>query len=248
MVEGIGWIQCDKCDTYFRRASTATTTKDGKTVQNYICPHCGYHGTDVIYDEGSNKEEKDMMNYYTVANAASRLNCSPASIMRAIHDGTFSDVTRDSTFPGTPAYMIPSNQVEWWVERGGILKRRRRKKQETTVEPVVYPQLQKMQDELNKKLNEQSHVTVQQTYEALGLPAAETDLNHGWSKKEEEPKMELSMNFNPKPVDPRKITIEIDASMIEKTISNKFRSQIENLRSAIDTLIDELDRLEAMCN
>ena len=34
--------------------------KDGKTIYHYVCPECGYHGTDEIIQEGQNKEEIDM--------------------------------------------------------------------------------------------------------------------------------------------------------------------------------------------
>lgn len=65
-----------------------------------------------------------MDNYYTVSNTASRLNCSTTTVRRAVRDGLFTNIFLDTSVKGTPAVMIPSDQVEAFVDAGGILKRR----------------------------------------------------------------------------------------------------------------------------
>lgn len=65
-----------------------------------------------------------MDNYYNVVNAASRLNCNRQTVLRAIKDGTFTNAIQDYSIPGTPGWLIPSDQVEWWKDHGGILKRK----------------------------------------------------------------------------------------------------------------------------
>ena len=63
-----------------------------------------------------------MVNTYTVSNAAKRLNCSTATVSRAIQDGRFHDCFMEAGYHGRPAWMIPSDQVEEWVTRGGFLQ------------------------------------------------------------------------------------------------------------------------------
>ena len=63
-----------------------------------------------------------MVNTYTVSNAAKRLNCSKATIARAITDGRFHDCFMQAGYHGRPAWMIPSDQVEDWVTRGGFVQ------------------------------------------------------------------------------------------------------------------------------
>ena len=93
-----------------------------------------------------------MENYYTVSNTASRLNCSTTTVRRAVRDGLFTNIFLDTSVKGTPAVMIPSEQVEAFVNAGGILKRR-----SGDIEPnpelkktVVYPKRKPHIQEPNK--------------------------------------------------------------------------------------------------
>lgn len=238
--KGTGWIQCDRCDTYFRPMGMTSDTRDGKTIYHYICPECGYHGTDEILHEGQNKEEIDMSNYYTVSNAASRLNVCRNTILRAIHSGLFTDTIRDTSFPGAPAYMIPSNQVEYFVSNGGILQIKSRKTKQKPSPVVPKPEkkenfaekLEKAQEKLNQELKDRGTLSVS---DGLVETACVQD------------RVDDRIELQPIPLpDPNKITIEIDASLIEKQISKRFRDQITNLRAAISMVSEELSKLEAM--
>jgi len=258
--KGAGWIQCDRCDAYFRPTAMTSEDRTDKTIYHYVCPECGYHGTDEIIHEGQNKEEIDMNNYYTIANAASRLNVSRNTVNRAIHNGIFTDVELDRSTPGAPAYMIPSNQVEYYVSHGGILKRRSSKTgQKSAAEAkrdenhpyydslssaVVRAQeaaVKEAQDAVNKELEKRGTVTYTEVAEKLGIPAADPGKEAGWTMNDRIPLYPM-----PKPVEPNKITIEIDASMIEKQISQRFRDQVAQVRAAIALVEDELAKLEAM--
>lgn len=245
--KGTGWIQCDRCDAYFRPMGMKSDIKDGKTIYHYVCPECGYHGTDEIIHEGQKEEEIDMSNYYTVGNAASRLNVCRNTILRAIHNGLFTDTIRDTSYPGAPAYMIPSNQVEYYVSNGGILQIKSRKTKQKpspvvpkpdnkkkTVKEELAKKIEEAQEKINQELKEASMLHVNDVMDNLGIPANADPA--GWIVNEE-----------PTPVsEPNKITIEIDASLIEKQISKRFRDQIANLRAAVYAANVELTKLEAM--
>lgn len=86
---------------------------------HYICPNCGHHMLEVPEKK---EEETNMVNTYTVTNAAKRLNCSKSTIMRAIQDGRFYDCFTEIGYHGRPAWMIPSDQVEKWVTSGDFLQ------------------------------------------------------------------------------------------------------------------------------
>ena len=107
-------FRCDLCD-YFT-LTDVIPNKHGEF--HYICPKCKHHMKEVP----ETKEETKMVNTYTVSNAAKRLNCSIATIQRAITDGRFHDCFMESGYHGRPAWMIPSDQVEEWVTKGGFLQ------------------------------------------------------------------------------------------------------------------------------
>lgn len=187
--------------------------------------------------------------YYTVQNSAKRLGCSATTIRRAIRKGLFTDVIYDTSAPGSPAYMIPSDQIEKYVDEGGILLRRSRTTgknpnydladklgankwhQSNRLDVDAISQRQKL---LNEELEEKGHITLSETANALGLdiPVPENDV--GWFKDLQPAKT------------PGKILIEIDSSTIEKAINQQLKKRIQNLRAAIDILTEELDAIEAM--
>lgn len=107
-------FRCDLCD-YFT-LTDVIPNKHGEF--HYICPKCKHHMKEVP----ETKEETKMVNTYTVSNAAKRLNCSVATIQRAITDGRFHDCFMEAGYHGRPAWMIPSDQVEEWVSKGGFLQ------------------------------------------------------------------------------------------------------------------------------
>lgn len=236
------WVQCDRCDEFFEPGGMTVSSKGGKTVYHYICPYCGYHGVDEhMTDEPKKEEEIDMSNYYTVVNAASRLNCNRQTVLRAIKDGTFTDAIRDYSIPGHPAWMVPSEQVEWWKDHGGILKRRSiktgqmaggvakmlvHKPEEETEELIAMKE-----KEIQKKLDEQAHLSLGEVMDSLGLEPAPSFFSEGWAQS---------------PEDTGKILIEIDASTIQKSVSERFRKQVANLREAVSMIQDELTKLEQM--
>ena len=197
-----------------------------------------------------------MENYYTVANAASRLNCSRNTITRAIYNGVFTDVTKDTSCSGAPGFMIPSDQVEWWKDHGGILQKKSRKtgQEAGDISKILVrkPKEEKAEDDepLNgvrqfkldqamKTINEQivssGKLTVNRIQEMLGFKP-EPDNGLGWV---------LDVD-NPPKKDTGKILIEIDASTIQKSVNDSFRKQIANLREAVSLISDELAKLEAM--
>ena len=107
-------FRCDLCD-YFT-LTDVIPNKHGEF--HYIRPKCKHHMKEVP----ETKEETKMVNTYTVSNAAKRLNCSVATIQRAITDGRFHDCFMEAGYHGRPAWMIPSDQVEEWVSKGGFLQ------------------------------------------------------------------------------------------------------------------------------
>lgn len=110
-------FQCDLCNHV--TMMDVIPNKHGEF--RYICPKCGHHMTELDEAATENKEEENrMVNTYTVTNAAKRLNCSTATIHRAIQDGRFHDCFMEAGYSGRPAWMIPSDQVEEWVTRGGF--------------------------------------------------------------------------------------------------------------------------------
>lgn len=108
-------FQCDRCD---HTTLTSVIPNDHGEFR-YICPKCGYHMHELTE---TTEEEAKMVNTYTVSNAAKRLNCSTATVSRAIQDGRFHDCFMEAGYHGRPAWMIPSDQVEEWVTRGGFLQ------------------------------------------------------------------------------------------------------------------------------
>lgn len=108
-------FQCDRCD---HTTLTSVIPNDHGEFR-YICPKCGYHMHELTETK---EEETKMVNTYTVSNAAKRLNCSTATVARAIQDGRFHDCFMEAGYHGRPAWMIPSDQVEEWVTRGGFLQ------------------------------------------------------------------------------------------------------------------------------
>lgn len=246
--KGTGWIQCDRCDAYFRPMGMKSDTKDGKTIYHYVCPECGYHGTDEIIHEGQKEEEIDMSNYYTVGNAASRLNVCRNTILRAIHNGLFTDTVRDTSYPGAPAYMIPSNQVEYYVSNGGILQIKSRKTKQKpspvvpkpdnkkkTVNKELAKKIEEAQEKINQELKEASMLSVNDVMDKLVIPVDPEPT--GWITNDMEKPTTIS--------DPNKITIEIDASLIEKQISKRFRDQVAELCKAAATINEELATIRA---
>ena len=108
-------FQCDRCD--YTTLTDVIPNDHGEF--RYICPKCGYKMNDRPVEK---EEETKMVNSYTVSNAAKRLNCSVSTINRAIRDGRFHDCYTEAGYLGKPAWMIPSEQVEYWVSNGGFLQ------------------------------------------------------------------------------------------------------------------------------
>lgn len=108
-------FQCDRCD--YTTLTDVIPNDHGEF--RYICPKCGYKMNDRPVEK---EEETKMVNSYTVSNAAKRLNCSASTINRAIRDGRFHDCYTEAGYLGKPAWMIPSEQVEYWVNNGGFLQ------------------------------------------------------------------------------------------------------------------------------
>ena len=116
-------FRCDLCDH-----ATMTDVIPNKHGEfRYICPKCGHHMKEMTETE-TKEEETVMTNAYTVANAAKRLNCSTSTIVRAIYDGRFHDCFTEAGYAGRPTWMIPSDQVEEWVTKGGFLQSKSSKK------------------------------------------------------------------------------------------------------------------------
>ena len=112
----LGFI-CDMCTTF--TSMDVIPNEHGEF--RYICPKCGHKMKETLETE-TNEEEEKMVNAYTVSNAAKRLNCSQATVARAIQDGRFHDCFMEAGYHGRPAWMIPSDQVEEWVSKGGFLQ------------------------------------------------------------------------------------------------------------------------------
>ena len=238
-------------------------------------------------------------NYYTVKNAASRLNVCEHTIIRAIKRNMFTGIIKDQSVKGTPAYMIPSDQVEMWKDKGGILLRKsptskqeanqkaleavgythtggRPRKQAVQSVPNIQPlvldvdqdskkellenfassdapavhlkpfeeecrearknlvnkwtekEIKNLQDEMNQKLEDQGHLTVNEVRERVANSVITTE--PVWQTRE----------------NPHKFTIEIDADIVRQSVGKEFRKQIENMREAINLINDELNKLEAM--
>lgn len=110
----LGFI-CDMCTNF---TSTDVIPNEHGEFR-YICPRCGHHMKEIATEK---KEEKPMVNSYTVENAASRLGVSKSTIIRGIFDGRFSNCFQAAGYNGRPAWMIPSDQVEEWVTKGGFLQ------------------------------------------------------------------------------------------------------------------------------
>ena len=122
-------FQCDRCD----HTTLTNVIPNDHGEYRYICPKCGYKMNDRPAEK---EEETSMVNTYTVSNAAKRLNCSTATIGRAIQDGRFHDCFMEAGYHGRPAWMIPSDQVEEWVTRGGFLQMGKVIKQAPTKEEI----------------------------------------------------------------------------------------------------------------
>lgn len=126
-------FQCDLCNHV--TMMDVIPNKHGEF--RYICPKCGHHMTEMDEAATENKEEENrMVNTYTVTNAAKRLNCSTATINRAIQDGRFHDCFMEAGYNGRPAWMIPSDQVEEWVTRGGFTRMGKKNEQFLTQKQV----------------------------------------------------------------------------------------------------------------
>jgi len=112
----LGFI-CDMCTTF--TSMDVIPNEHGEF--RYICPKCGHKMKETLETE-TNEEETKMVNAYTVSNAAKRLNCCASTVVRAIQDGRFHDCFMETGYHGRPAWMIPSDQVEEWVSKGGFLQ------------------------------------------------------------------------------------------------------------------------------
>lgn len=110
----LGFI-CDMCTVF--TSMDVIPNEHGEF--RYICPKCGHRMKEL---NGTKEEETKMVNTYTVGNAAKRLNCSTSTVARAIQDGRFHDCFMEAGYHGRPAWMIPSDQVEEWVTRGGFIQ------------------------------------------------------------------------------------------------------------------------------
>jgi len=106
-------FRCDLCDNV--TLMDVVPNKHGEF--RYICPKCGHKMKEL---PETKEEETKMVNTYTISNAAKRLNCGRATVARAIYDGRFHDCFMEAGYNGRPAWMIPSDQVEEWVTKGGF--------------------------------------------------------------------------------------------------------------------------------
>ena len=137
---------CDLCG--YPSIKDVVPNKHGEF--HYICPNCGHH----MFELPEIKEEETkMVSTYTISNAAKRLNCSTATIQRAIHDGRFHDCFTEIGYRGHPAWMIPSDQVEEWVSKGGFTQPG--KKINLTRMPANYAAMKKTVENAQKKINEE---------------------------------------------------------------------------------------------
>lgn len=116
-------FRCDLCDCV--TLTDVVPNKHGEF--RYICPKCGHKMKEL---PETKEEETKMVNTYTISNAAKRLNCGRATIARAIYDGRFHDCFMEAGHNGRPAWMIPSDQVEEWVTKGGFVQPGKRIKKE----------------------------------------------------------------------------------------------------------------------
>lgn len=108
-------FRCDLCDCV--TLTDVVPNKHGEF--RYICPKCGHKMKELPENK---EEETKMVNTYTISNAAKRLNCGRATVARAIYDGRFHDCFMEAGYNGRPAWMIPSDQVEEWVTKGGFVQ------------------------------------------------------------------------------------------------------------------------------
>lgn len=108
-------FRCDLCDNV--TLMDVVPNKHGEF--RYICPKCGHKMKEL---PETKEEETKMVNTYTISNAAKRLNCGRATVARAIYDGRFHDCFMEAGYNGRPAWMIPSDQVEEWVTKGGFVQ------------------------------------------------------------------------------------------------------------------------------
>lgn len=108
-------FRCDLCDNV--TLMDVVPNKHGEF--RYICPKCGHKMKELPENK---EEETKMVNTYTISNAAKRLNCGRATVARAIYDGRFHDCFMEAGYNGRPAWMIPSDQVEEWVTKGGFVQ------------------------------------------------------------------------------------------------------------------------------
>ena len=108
-------FRCDLCDCV--TLTDVVPNKHGEF--RYICPKCGHKMKELPENK---EEETKMVNTYTISNAAKRLNCGTATVARAIRDGRFHDCFMEAGYNGRPAWMIPSDQVEEWVTKGGFVQ------------------------------------------------------------------------------------------------------------------------------
>lgn len=247
--DGYVLIECEACKEIYGSEGIQGEYQDHLFKYHGTCPKCGHQET-VEIEEGKIK----MNNYYTVSNTASRLNCSTSTVHRAIKSGIFTGVIRDANFPGSPAYMIPSSQVESLKERGGIKKNHTSKteikkisdaKKEIGEKVELYYDgstgqmfannkdvLQKAQEELNKVLEDRKYDFLAEVRKAAeNLEVTDTGFHVKESASE------------PKKAPVGKILVEIDASMIQKSVSEQFRRQIANLHDAIDMMKNEISQM-----
>ena len=108
-------FRCDLCDCV--TLTDVVPNKHGEF--RYICPKCGHKMKELPENK---EEETKMVNTYTISNAAKRLNCGRATVARAIYDGRFHDCFMEAGYHGRPAWLIPSDQVEEWVTKGGFVQ------------------------------------------------------------------------------------------------------------------------------
>lgn len=129
-------FRCDLCDCV--TLTDVVPNKHGEF--RYICPKCGHKMKELPENK---EEETKMVNTYTISNAAKRLNCGRATVARAIYDGRFHDCFLEAGYNGRPAWMIPSDQVEEWVTKGGFVQPGKRIKKAKEPRKVFDPEVGK---------------------------------------------------------------------------------------------------------
>lgn len=182
-----------------------------------------------------------MDNYYTVANAASRMNCSPNLIRKMVKDGRFTDAVDMAGYQGRPALMIPSDQVEAYVSNGNFKKHKSRNN--VTAVKINKPVVQEETPDVEPK--KQNKISSRERRKMERLSRFE---NRNASEIDKPLESEVKKTYEPVRTSDGKITITLDADLIKSSVDDSFRKRIGNLRIAFDLVNEELKALEQALN